>query len=65
MTINRDPEVQRRVQQIFELYELAENMMLTNLWREFPEASDEEIRQRMIAWRHQREYEPPEKGKDG
>ena len=39
-----------RVQRAFDLYEMAEAMMRQSLCRRFPEESEEQIEQRVLAW---------------
>ena len=46
----RDPEATARIERAFELYEMAEAMMRQNLRRRFPEESDDQIEQRILAW---------------
>lgn len=46
----RDPEVLERVRRAFELFELSEEIMLQNLRRRNPEASEEEIAAMYQRW---------------
>jgi hypothetical protein len=48
-----DPQVLARMRMAFDLYETAEDMMRQNLRRRFPEASEEEIERRLVAWLQQ------------
>jgi Rv0078B-related antitoxin len=56
MAIIRDPAIQRRMQLLFDLYQTAEDMQRMNLRRKYPEASEEELHQRLVAWRQDRPY---------
>lgn len=47
-TPDRDPQVLAR--QMFDLYQTAKDVMRQNLRRRYPEASEEEIAERMRAW---------------
>ncbi|MGH2625568.1 MAG: hypothetical protein ACRDHY_02820 [Anaerolineales bacterium] len=49
----RDPEVLARMRMVFDLYQMAEDLMRQNLRRRFPEASEEEIERRLVAWLQQ------------
>jgi hypothetical protein len=51
-TTDRDPKV--LTQQIFDLYQTAKDLMQQNLRRRYPEASEEEIAERLRAWLHHR-----------
>jgi len=55
----RDPEFLARALAAFDLCETAEQMMRQNIRRWYPEASEEEIEQRFIAWLEKREYVEP------
>jgi uncharacterized protein (DUF927 family) len=55
----RDPRVLARARAAFDLCETAEQMMRQNIRRWYPEASEEEIKQRFIAWLEKREYVEP------
>jgi uncharacterized protein YccT (UPF0319 family) len=55
----RDPKILARAQAAFDLCETAENIMRQNLRRRYPQASDEEIRQRFAAWVEKRPYAEP------
>jgi hypothetical protein len=46
----RDPAVLARMRQTLDLYELAEAMMRQNLRRRYPQASEAEIEQHLLAW---------------
>jgi uncharacterized protein YccT (UPF0319 family) len=52
----RDPEFLARALAAFDLCETAEQTMRQNLRRWYPEASEEEIRQRFKAWLEKRDY---------
>lgn len=52
----RDPEFLARALAAFDLCETAEQMMQQNLRRRYPQASEEEIRQRFKAWLEKRPY---------
>ncbi len=52
----RDPEFLARALAAFDLCETAEQMMLQNLRRRYPQESEEEIRQRFRAWLEKRPY---------
>jgi hypothetical protein len=52
----RDPEVMRRAEATFELFELGIEMMRQNLRRRHPDADDEEIRRRLVEWLHDRPW---------
>jgi uncharacterized protein YccT (UPF0319 family) len=52
----RDPEFLARAIAVFDLCETAEQMMRQNLRRWYPQASEEEIRQRFKAWLEKRPY---------
>jgi hypothetical protein len=52
----RDPEFMARALAAFDLCETAEQMMRQNLRRRYPQASEEEIRQRFKAWLEKRPY---------
>ena len=54
MTARRDPAVLSRMETLFDLYETAEQMQLQRLRRGFPEAGEEEIKERLIEWLHTR-----------
>lgn len=49
---DRDPKV--LAQQVFDLYQTAKDLMRQNLRRRHPDASEEEIAQRLRAWLHHR-----------
>ncbi|HEY4563643.1 MAG TPA: hypothetical protein VIJ36_11715 [Thermoanaerobaculia bacterium] len=55
----RDPKILARARAAFDLCETAEQMMRQNIRRWYPEASEEEIKQRFIAWLEKREYVEP------
>ncbi|HEX9943425.1 MAG TPA: hypothetical protein VGG03_15525 [Thermoanaerobaculia bacterium] len=56
----RDPKVLARAAAAFDLCQTAENMMRQKLRRQHPEASEEEILARFVAWLEKRPYtEPP------
>jgi hypothetical protein len=46
----QDPEIAERMQIAFDLYETAENIMRLNLRRRHPQADEEEIERRLLAW---------------
>ncbi len=50
----QDPEVLARMEMVFDLYEMAEQMMRQNLRRRQPEASDQEIEDGIREWLHRR-----------
>jgi hypothetical protein len=52
----RDPEILARAQDAFDLCQTTENMMRQNLRRRYPQASENEIRQRFAAWVEKRQY---------
>lgn len=56
----RDPEILTRARAAFDLCQTAEDIMLQNLRRWHPKASEQEIRERFAAWVEKRTYiEPP------
>ena len=55
----RDPKFLARARAAFDLCETAEQMMRQNIRRWYPEASEEEIRQRFRAWLQKREFMEP------
>ena len=55
----RDPKFLARARAAFDLCETAEQMMRQNIRRWYPEATDEEIRQRFRAWLEKREFIEP------
>jgi uncharacterized protein YccT (UPF0319 family) len=62
----RDPDVLARARAAFDLCEAAEQMMRQNIRRWYPDASEEEIRQRFAAWVEKRPYvEPSSQSKNG
>ena len=50
----RDPEVMRRMEIAFDLYEFSEAIMRQNLRRRNPDATAEEIEAGLVAWLHKR-----------
>jgi hypothetical protein len=50
----RDPEVMRRMELAFDLYESAELIMRENLRRRFPKADEAEIERRLLDWLQKR-----------
>lgn len=52
----RDPQFLARANAAFDLCETAEQIMRQNLRRWYPQASEEEIRQRFKAWLEKRPY---------
>jgi uncharacterized protein YccT (UPF0319 family) len=52
----RDPKFLARAAAAFDLCEMAEQIMRQNLRRWYPQASEEEIRQRFRAWLEKRDY---------
>lgn len=46
----RDPEIQKRMERAFDLYEFSDQLMRQNLRRRFPDADEEEIDRRFVAW---------------
>lgn len=50
----RDPDVLRRMQIAFELYEVAEQMKRQNILRQNPKATEEEIEEGIRKWLHHR-----------
>jgi Rv0078B-related antitoxin len=55
----RDPKILARARAVFDLFDFADNVMRQNLCRRYPEASEEEIRQRFAAWAEKRPYISP------
>jgi uncharacterized protein YccT (UPF0319 family) len=55
----RDPKALARARAAFDLCETAERMMRQNIRRWYPQASEEEIRQRFRAWLEKREFIEP------
>ncbi len=51
----RDSNVLARMESAFELYELAEQIMVQNIRRRHPGLSDEEIEERLVAWLQRRD----------
>ncbi len=51
----RDPEILARMESAFELYELAEQIMLQNIRRRHPGLTDEELEERLVAWLQHRD----------
>ena len=56
----RDPKILARATAAFDLCQTAENMMRQNLRRRYPQASEEEIRRRFVAWLEKRPYKEPQ-----
>ena len=52
----RDPKILARATAAFDLCQTAENIMRQNLRRRYPQASEEEIRRRFVAWLEKRPY---------
>ncbi len=52
-TIN-DPDVLKRAEAAFDLYETAQVIMRQNLRRQFPDLDDAEIEQRLATWSRHR-----------
>lgn len=50
----RDPDVLRRMEIAFDLYETAERMKRQNILRANPEATEEEIEKGILQWLHRR-----------
>lgn len=50
----RDPAMMERMRTTFELYDLAEQMMVQKLRRQNPAASEEEIEEGIREWLHRR-----------
>lgn len=50
----RDPEVLRRMQIAFDLYETAEQMKRQNILRRNPDATEQEIEEGIREWLHRR-----------
>jgi hypothetical protein len=46
----RDPEVMRRMELAFDLYEFSDQLMRQNLRRRFPQADETEIQRRFVEW---------------
>lgn len=46
----RDPEVMRRMELAFDLYEFSDQLMRQNLRRRHPEADEAEIERRFVEW---------------
>jgi hypothetical protein len=58
----RDPEILARAEAAFDLCQTVEDMTRHKLRRRYPEAGEEEIRERFSAWVEKRPYvEPSEK----
>lgn len=45
-----DPEILARMESAFELYELAEQIMLQNIRRRHPGLNEEEVEERLVVW---------------
>ena len=56
----RDPKILARATAAFDLCQTAENIMRQNLRRRNPQASEEEIRGRFVAWLEKRPYTEPQ-----
>jgi|CXWL01.1.fsa_nt_gi hypothetical protein len=52
----RDPEVQRKMAELLDLFDTSLLIMRQNLRRKFPTAPGEEIDARLLAWLQKREY---------
>lgn len=52
----RDSRILARASAAFDLCQSAEDMMRQSLRRRYPEASEEEIRSRFVAWLEKRPY---------
>lgn len=50
----RDPQLEERLHAVFDLYELAEQMMRMKIRRRHPELTDEEVERRLIRWLEKR-----------
>ncbi|HKI02101.1 MAG TPA: hypothetical protein VKK31_08980 [Thermoanaerobaculia bacterium] len=59
MELIRDPKILARAEAAFDLCQTAEDIMRQNLRRRHPQASEQEIRQRFIAWVEKRPYVEP------
>lgn len=46
----RDPEVRRRMELAFDLYEFSDQLMRQNFRRRFPKADEAEIERRFVEW---------------
>ena len=57
----RDPKILARAEAAFDLCQTVEDMMRQNLRRRYPEASEEEIRRRFVAWLEKRSYTEPQR----
>ncbi|HSK78317.1 MAG TPA: hypothetical protein VLQ45_17830, partial [Thermoanaerobaculia bacterium] len=51
-----DPEILARARATFDLFEFSDQVMRQNLRRKYPQASEEEIRERFVAWAEKRPY---------
>lgn len=56
MELIRDPKILARAQRAFDLCETVENIVRQKLRRKYPQASEEEIRERFAAWVQRRSY---------
>lgn len=46
----RDPEIMKRMERAFDLYDFSDQLMRQNLRRRFPQADEAEIERRFVAW---------------
>lgn len=58
----RDPKILARATAAFDLCQTVEDMTRQKLRRRYPEASEEEIRGRFVAWLEKRPYAKPQPG---
>ena len=56
----RDPKILARAAVAFDLCQTAEDMQRQKLRRQYPQASEEEIRRRFVAWLEDRPYAEPQ-----
>jgi Rv0078B-related antitoxin len=55
----RDPKILARAEAAFDLCQTVEDIMRQNLRRRHPQASEEEIHERFVAWLEKRPYTGP------
>jgi len=56
MELIRDPKILARARATFDLFEFSDQVVQQNLRRKYPHASEEEIRERFVAWAEKRTY---------
>lgn len=54
MAVKTERRAAARLNLCFDMFELGTDMMVQKLRRQHPEASDEELRSRYVAWLHER-----------